>query len=253
VSSTTPTQIKMARRKIPAVYLIEDESTGRVYVGSTGDIAARLTEHSWQLYNRRHHNRHLQKAYNDGRRLSITYHPLSTEENALIAEQTVLDRFAGSGLLYNIALCASAPMRGRKASEETKEKMRRSMTGFRHSEETKKLLSRLAMERGIPRATIEAGAAARKGKRLSPEHIEKVRKASSARMTPEAREHLSHVNRGIKHTAGDVEKMTALTREKFAKPVVAAGKRYEGLCSDGGYCEVSASCVEAQPRKSQSR
>lgn len=65
----------------------------------------------------------------------------------------------------------------------------------------------------MPRAVIEAGAAARVGKKLSLEHIEKVRETSIERMRdPAARENLSRKNIGIPHTPEAI----TLMKEKCA-------------------------------------
>ena len=87
----------------------------------------------------------------------------------------------------------------------------------------------LAKERGIPRATIEAGAAARVGKKLSPEHIEKVRQSAKERMTPEARSHLSSVNLGIKHTEESIALMKEIKRKNSGRPVTVHGVDYGSI------------------------
>jgi len=213
--------------KIPGVYIIGDVTSHKSYVGSSNDLNKRIKDHARELDNNHHANIHLQRSYNAGHQFTIIPIPTAPGVDPVQVEQQLLDEYFDTGLLLNIARDATAPNRGISPSEETREKMRIAMTGFKHSDETRQKLSEIAKERGMPRAVIEAGAASRKGKSLSPEHIEKVRETSKARMTPEARANLSEKNLGIPHTPETI----ALMKEKckgrtFSPTAKAALQKY---------------------------
>jgi len=46
------------------IYTIVQRSTGKQYIGSTSDVKARMARHFSDLKNNRHHNLHLQRAFN---------------------------------------------------------------------------------------------------------------------------------------------------------------------------------------------
>lgn len=199
---------------------------GRAYVGSSQNMSHRLTQHEWLLNNQRHFNPRLQRAFNRGDVFGVKFYPTPTAETALAVEQAILDEYYEKNALYNLSKDATACMRGRKMSEESIQKGIESRKGMVTSEETRSKLSSIAKARGMPRHVIEAGAAARRGKSLTDEHKAKVSAASKANMTTEAREHLRHVNLGIKHTPEDIEKMKAIKRANSGRPVVIEGQRY---------------------------
>lgn len=184
----------------PGIYVIADLDAGRAYLGSSNNLEMRLRAHNKLLIQGAHTNRHLQKAANDKHRFACLPIPVTVGVDILKLEQQLLDEFFDSGILYNIARDATAPMRGIIQPAEHVEKRRQANIGKKHSPETIARLSEIAKARGMPRAVIDAGIEARRGKPLTAAHVEKVRAASKARMTPEARAHLSKVNKGIPHT-----------------------------------------------------
>jgi group I intron endonuclease len=109
--------------KKSGVYRIFQKSTGRCYVGSSQDIDTRLKDHLSRLSKGRHKNIHLQRAWDkygasdfgwevieDGIAFDGLYH----------REQFYMDVIRPE---FNLAVAADAPMRGRKASPETRRKM----------------------------------------------------------------------------------------------------------------------------------
>lgn len=195
--------------KVSGIYLISDHTADKVYIGSSDDLAKRARQHAWNLENQRHPNKWLQSAFNRGNELVTTPIPLK-ESVILEAEQKLINEFIDQGVLYNIARDVVAPRRGVKSSEETKEKQRISMTGKKHTPETIEKLKTLAAGRGMPDYVIEAARIANTGKKHTEETRAKVSAASKSRMTPEARAHLSAVNKGIPHTPETI----ALLKEK---------------------------------------
>ena len=55
---------RVSNEIISGVYLIKNLANNNVYVGSSIDIYGRWRQHIWDLYNNRHHNLHLQNAWN---------------------------------------------------------------------------------------------------------------------------------------------------------------------------------------------
>lgn len=206
----------------PGVYLLMIDGNKHLYLGSTHNLKVRISTHVAALARGTHYNQHLQRAYNQNPVVLAMPLPTECATGALKGEQELLNEFYDTGLLFNMARDAVAPMRGRTRTPETNEKMRQAMLGRKHSHETIELLKVRAKERGVPQSTIDASAAARKGKPLSPEHIEKVRASSIERMKdPAARENLSKKNLGIKHTAESI----ALMKEKCKGRVISPQAR----------------------------
>lgn len=49
--------------RISGIYCIQNKVDGKRYIGQSNNIYHRWYEHTWQLNNRKHHNRHLQSAW----------------------------------------------------------------------------------------------------------------------------------------------------------------------------------------------
>ena len=138
------------------IYRITDAKTGRFYVGSSVNVAARWRQHQYRLAKGTHPNPMLQAVHNaDATRLSIALveEVAPTREALLAAEQDALDA-AGVGtnrLCMNVLAVAgshlgrkrseatraalAAAQRGKKASPETKAKMRAAKVGKKQSRE----------------------------------------------------------------------------------------------------------------------
>lgn len=237
-------------KKLPAVYVIADHTAGKAYVGSSSQLPVRLREHAKQLEGGYHHNWKLQKAFRDGNQLSVNPILLREGEDPVRVEQALLDEFYSDGVLYNLSRDATAAFKGRKHTEESKEKNRLSHMGMRPTAETREILSQRAQQRGVPRSTIEAGVAARRGKPLSDEHRQKVSAASKAAMTPEAREHLRQVNLGIGHTPEDIERMKQIKRERAGQPVCIEGRTFGSYGEAAEALGVKAATVQARVKSS---
>ena len=160
----------MQRSLVPGLYSIVDLDAGpkdkSVYIGSTDYLDRRVTDHSYMLNKNKHHNYALQRAFNAGHQLELTVVPLELGVEVLVEEQKLLDKYFPTGKLFNIAVDATAPMKGRTASEETREKLRnavrptrtkehsealsKSLTGRTLSDETKAKLSAVKTGVAVP-------------------------------------------------------------------------------------------------------
>lgn len=148
------------------IYRITCLENGKIYIGSAVNLNKRWRMHQWGLNNSKHANPHLQSAWDKYGSTSFEFEiiemcdvsELPMREQYWINELQPFDRTIG----FNIALDTQAPMRGRKASTETKEKLSalrkgtNHLKGYRQTEEHK-------AKRGI----------AQRGKKMSPEAIAK--------------------------------------------------------------------------------
>lgn len=131
----------------PATYVIEHLPTGRVYVGSSGDLYTRLNKHRRSLERGAHRNPEFQSLVESLSELSVSYTPMDTREEALSFEQMLLTELNNTdGLLVNIGLDVKSVFKGRTHNEETRSLLRErttehfsdSKSRLRHSERLKK-------------------------------------------------------------------------------------------------------------------
>lgn len=124
-------------------YLILHVKSGKVYVGSTNNLHGRQIRHLYLLKTGTNTNKNLQSAYDSDPELRWLRFATHTREEAYEYEQALLDHPALVDKLLNIAVDAkkagfnldrsletrakiAASLRGRKMSDETKEKQRQS-------------------------------------------------------------------------------------------------------------------------------
>ena len=137
------------------VYAIFNEQAGKIYIGSSNDIWKRWEEHKRKLRANRHHCHHLQNSWNKygEREFSFVIVEFCDTEIRLEREQYYLDMYKDKDkrdLIYNETLNATAPMEGLKHSEESKKKISKAtkgkvnpMYGKHHSEEIRKKISEI--------------------------------------------------------------------------------------------------------------
>ena len=108
--------------RIGGIYAIVNLRNGRMYLGSSVNIASRLAHHATALRKRKHPNQHLQASWNKYGSDAFTAEvvALAPPDVLLVAEQCLLARLLPTGALYNICLDTTAPMRGRKHTVEWK-------------------------------------------------------------------------------------------------------------------------------------
>jgi hypothetical protein len=103
----------------PALYLIEQVSTGLVYVGSTADVSRRWTGHRRALRAGTHVNKRLQAAWDTDGPAGFTWTVLAVipRDQLLWYEQRALDHFGPSRLL-NVELTAGISRTNNPPPEE---------------------------------------------------------------------------------------------------------------------------------------
>lgn len=140
------------RDRVPASYALVHVQTGRVYVGSTGRIYARLYEHQNLLKKGRHPLRELQNDYNASPEMKYYHWLAESPEAAQRGEQELVDRLWDSGKLYNKGRVVLSPNKGKEFSEETRKKMSEIRKGRPASE---KLLESLHKTHAAGRTPVE--------------------------------------------------------------------------------------------------
>lgn len=95
------------------IYKIWHTASGRIYIGSATNIERRWDEHVRHLRSGKHANAHLQNAWNKYGQSAFLFEvvELCGEAELLVREQHYLDTLDN---LFNIALVAASPMKGRK-------------------------------------------------------------------------------------------------------------------------------------------
>lgn len=215
------------------VYKITNTFNGNFYIGSSADIRKRFGKHRSALVGNRHCNAHLQNAWNKYGADSFSFETilLCDESMTVSCEQELLEQLSPA---YNIALDATAPMKGRTASAKTCAKMSAALTGERnprfgkpgtmlgrkHADEQKRKNSEAQMGKTLTyehKQRISAGGKGKHHRTVSPESRAKMSAAkmgktfspeacanmSAARMghtvSPEARANMSAAQAGENH------------------------------------------------------
>lgn len=113
------------RVKEVGVYVIEDKTNEKVYVGSTIDKHIRFKDHRKHLRAGSHYNPGLQEAFNNNHNFETTFYPTGPAVNVREAEDVIISKYIDSGLLYNVMADPSHPTYKRKLPEETIERMKK--------------------------------------------------------------------------------------------------------------------------------
>ena len=117
------------------IYLILNKRNGRFYVGRSIDIRKRVASHLYALRNHIHPNYILQRDWNDHPEDGFIFSILKTapRANLIWLEQTYLDSLRP---IYNIAPNALHSSIGRRLSDETKQKISQANRGKKLTKET---------------------------------------------------------------------------------------------------------------------
>ena len=121
------------------------------YQGSSKNIEERIRVHKRDLKSGKHINTFMRNAYNKHKTFEYQILVECEEHSLLTWEQDYIDANFGLPKYMNLNPKASSPppgsMKGKKHSEATKRKMSKAQTGKRQSEETKRKIS--AVKKGI--------------------------------------------------------------------------------------------------------
>lgn len=169
------------------IYQILCVPTGKIYIGSSEDLAIRLRTHRAALRAQRHENSYLQRAWNKYGESAFEF---SVIELVLIGfclerEQYWLDKLRSYDERrgFNISRVAGAPMAGRKHTPESLARMSAVQRGRKHTPETRQKIADHHRGKvfGVQTAeSLRKRAEASRGRKHSPETIEKMRQARLA-------------------------------------------------------------------------
>lgn len=122
---------------ISGVYQLVNTVNDKCYIGSAFDLHKRKKEHFRALRGGYHYNSYLQRAYNKYGESVFSFHVICrcSVEEVLKKEQFYIDKIQPE---YNLAKSAASPMRGRKHTEQTKQKMANTWRKFLGTKEGEK-------------------------------------------------------------------------------------------------------------------
>lgn len=161
--------------KESGVYLIWCDKNGREYVGSGKSIMGRIYDHFWKLRHNCHRNKHIQRVFNKYGEKSFHWKVLETcptERTVLLErEQFHIDQRKPQMNIYKIAGSPS----GRKMSPEQKAKISAGLKvrHYHHSLETRKKIGESQKGKVISQASIEKMRRTKTGKKQSEESVAK--------------------------------------------------------------------------------
>lgn len=205
------------------IYEIRNTSNGKRYIGSSAVLRARLSRHENELRRGIHVNPRLQASWNKYGPASFEFKPLlfCDIDKLLLYEQIAIE---GLKPEFNIAIYAGAPMRGRKASLETRAKLSAAGMGRILSvEERAKISAANTGKKRSPEALAKLSARM-KGKQHhlghthSSEAKAKVSAANAGRKrSPEFRERLRAILLGNKRSLGKTHSIEARAKMSAAR------------------------------------
>lgn len=177
--------------KVPCIYRFTQIGTDKTYIGSTVNNYGRFITHTSALARGEHFNKKFQEAYNESPYFEIEFirvpeHRKGEDTIKVIREyeQLLIDEFKDKSKLLNIATDTLATQRGYVPSQETRDKISRSLMGRPVSEETRR---KHALDATGRKMSEEAKAKIRE-KSLEPERIaiaiENAKKATEAIRVP---------------------------------------------------------------------
>jgi group I intron endonuclease len=169
------------------IYQIINTTNGKIYIGSSKNIEQRWWAHRSKLRANKHHNPHLQNAYNKYgiNVFQISFLEVCTLGDLIVIEQYYLDwlePFEDRG--YNLARIAKAP--GQNPSPETREKLRVAGKKRIWSQATRTKISNSLKGRKMSAIAKAKLLAANLGKYHTKEHNTKVSVANKGRVVSEA-------------------------------------------------------------------
>lgn len=131
------------------IYKIENEESGKIYIGSSRDLSERIRSHKANLRNNNHNNPHLQNSWNVHGSDTFTFEILlyCSKDNLKFYEQRALDKYESydRDIGYNIRKEAF----NMDMPDEVCEKISNSRQGMEFSEEHKENLSKALTDREI--------------------------------------------------------------------------------------------------------
>lgn len=176
--------------KTAGIYIIVHAESGRGYVGSSVDVPSRLRAHRNLLRHGRHHNSHLQRAWNKYGASAFSFEQLeavSEPRDLGDREQARLDALRPN--VYNVGRFTGSPLLGvkRTFTPEWRERLR---VAARRRGRTQSFEAMSAARKGQPKSSAHRAAigAANRIAHARPETRERMRAAARQREAIKRRE-----------------------------------------------------------------
>jgi len=196
-------------------YIITHTASGQIYIGSSGDLVRRMRVHRLRFSKGLHENKRLQIAYDSDRRFSVMFHMTPDRETAYCKEQELLDLYVKSGAeVTNVSMDVRISGLGHEVTPEHREILKTLRTGKKASQTTVDK-QRSATIKRMKDPTVRANLR---------------EKAKQQWSSPEAREVMSRLHLGRKHTEEAKQNMLD-SRKHLFKPIVINGVTY-GNCKE---------------------
>jgi group I intron endonuclease len=184
--------------KTSGIYSIVCEDNQRAYVGSAINLHKRWNDHRSALRAGRHHNKHLQRAWDKHGEARFTFTVLETivSHGLVAAEQRWIDDRAKDTDLFNVCPTAGNTL-GMRHTPESIAKMSAAQSGKTISAETRKKMSDVRRGRPLTMEQRQAITKRQTGKPLSESTKAKLRQANLGKiLEPAHAEKLAAANRG---------------------------------------------------------
>ena len=203
------------------IYKIENKINGKIYIGQSTNINKRLTNHKSLLRGNKHYNNHLQSAFNKYGEDNFIFEIIDIcgidELDAL--ERLYINKYECKHNEWGYNL-EDGGHENKQLSEETKRKISKNHADFsgennpnygkKHSDETKAKIKNSLTGKKLSDETKAKISKRHKGKKLSEEHKEKISNSHKGKKhSEETRKKLSEYKKG--------KKLSKETRIKMAK------------------------------------
>jgi len=185
------------------IYLIYCKSNKKIYIGSSNDIKMRWINHRSSLNNGRHNNIYLQSSWEKyGSKVFIwKIVEICSPNKLLVMERKWFKKTKCCNRRYgfNVVVYPLSPMKGRKHTKETKQKIGKANKGKKVSKITKQRTSMSLMGHKVSKITRY---------KLSQYKGRPNLKNRDKKLTIKQKRHLSKINTGKKHSKTTKRKMS---------------------------------------------
>lgn len=214
---------------LSAVYIIHHVASGKMYVGSSGNIQSRLQGHERMIRNGNHENKALKEATLLDPRVTFQIVVTNNRDEALKYEQELVDVLYPTGVLFNTAEDVVYPMLGKTHSDEVKDLLRALNVGKKMPSVVKEKIRNALLGRIVSLETREKLRQINTGKTLSTDHRAKIGLLHKGKsLSSEHLKVLRESNLGRKQSPETRAKIN-LAKRRRSPPVVVAGVNYENI------------------------
>lgn len=183
------------------VYKILNLVNGKIYIGSSVNIIKRRGDHFRDLRIGKHCNAHLQKAYKKYGEDNFLFSVIEVcnPDECITREQHYIDFYNASNVDFGYNICPnSASVLGRKHSTETIEKIRKSNSGTKLSDERKRHLSLINKGKSISAETRQKMSKSQKLRTMPDESRKKISKSHIGKVM--SKEHCEAISNALRNS-----------------------------------------------------